>query len=284
MSNFVRFRGYTERTKEQLADEKYLPSATLATAVNTALAAEQPLLITGEPGTGKTTLALSIAKQLEIALYFDHHTRSDHQARDLLYRFDGLRRLYDAQRGGRGIGVSSFDKYIRYVALGAAIVANERAVVLIDEIDKAPRDLPNDLLNIIEKLEFVVEETNEKKGTKHPPIVVITSNNERLLPEPFLRRCVFHRLKFPEPALLAQILGTHFPKGLSKGLVETAIERFEQIRKLPLEKRPATSELIAWVRVLQRAEITLDERAKLAELPHLGVLLKTQADLEQVTG
>lgn len=277
MSTFDRYKWYGDRTDAQLASEKYLADQGLATAVNTALAAEQPLLVTGEPGTGKTTLARSIADQLGLEIH-TFHTRSDHQSRDLLYSFDHLRRFYDAQ--SRDARVADLSHYIEFRGLGAAIKSGKECVVLIDEIDKAPRDLPNDLLDVIEKNTFKVDETNEVIPSKARPIVVITSNNERQLPDPFLRRCVFHSLTFPDATVLRRILAAHLKADLPTELASVAIARFEEIRKLPLEKRPATGELLAWMRVLIRAGVpegTLE--APIAELPHLGALLKTERDL-----
>jgi MoxR-like ATPase len=275
MYTFEQYKSHENRSPEQLANEKYLASAQLATAVNTALAAEQPLLVMGESGTGKTKLAQSIADQLGLELVA-FHTRSDHQAKDLLYHFDHIRRFYDAQVKG---GVDDLRTYVKFRALGEAIEKQQRCVVLIDEIDKAPRDLPNDLLDIIESKRFTVDEMNKEHTTKEPPIVVITSNNERQLPEPFLRRCVFHHIKFPDKQQLARILQTHFGDRLSAGLAEVAIARFEDLRARQLEKPPATSELIKWCWVLVRAGVPEAKlKVPLAELPHLGALLKTQQD------
>ncbi len=291
MPTFDRYRWYGDRSAEQREKERYLASRRLATAVNTALAAELPLLITGEPGTGKSTLARSIADQLSIELY-EFHTRSDHQARDLLYSFDNLRRFYDAQAHGPGLQEPS--SYVELGALGRAIKegdAGKESVVLIDEIGKAPRDFPNDLLDVLDRMRFRIAEMKEDtKDLKKEycssvrPLVVITSNSERQLPDAFLRRCVFHHLDFPDREALPQSLAAPIGPELPETLAGTAIARFLEIRGLPaLEKRPATHELITWVRVLLRAGVPEDlPSRRLGELPHLGALLKTRLDLESV--
>lgn len=277
MSTFDRYQAYTARTPDQLAKERYLADEVLATAVNTALAAEQPLLVMGESGTGKTTLAKSIADQFGYK-FIAFHTRSDHQARDLLYQFDHIGRFYDAQVRPPG-GVENLAKYVKFRKLGEAIKNGVECVVLIDEIDKAPRDFPNDLLDIVESMRFTVDEMEQEYSTAKPPIIVITSNNERQMPEPFLRRCVFHHLKFPGRELLAQILQTHFGATLSEKLAKVAISRFEELREKQLEKPPATSELIKWMSVLLRAGVPEARlQGPLAQLPYLGALLKTSHD------
>jgi MoxR-like ATPase len=258
---------------------RYVPDAALAVAVNTAIAAEQPLLVVGEPGTGKTTLAESIAHHLGAPLW-SFHCRSDHQANDVLYRFDSIRRLYDAQTQSEH--ARRAENYVQLQALGEAIRADREAVVLIDEIDKAPRDFPNDLLAVMDRMEFVVRETGEvHRGTRRP-VVVITSNSERQLPDPFLRRCVFHVLRFPEPARLETILKAKYAaRGLSDGLARSAVQKLMELRDQPgLEKRPATGELVVWVKVLLRAGVEDSALATdLRKLPYLGALLKTERDL-----
>lgn len=280
MVKFDRYEWYALRNKEQLASERYLASERLATAVNTAIAAEQPLLIMGEPGTGKTKLARSIADQLKLAFH-EFHTRSEHQARDVLYTFDNMRRFYDAQLGHDT--VLAPEAYVTCVALGKAIASNEEQVVLIDEIDKASRDFPNDLLDVIDRMRFTITETGKVHETTVKPIVVITSNSERELPDPFLRRCVFHHLEFPGDAMLREIIATHFGAALPEKLATTAVARFSELRSKSLDKKPATGELITWVRVLLRAGVPDDLPTRpVAELPHLGALLKTLQDLESV--
>ncbi len=259
---------------------RYIPDPQLVAAVNTALIVEQPLLVTGEPGTGKTALAWSVATELGLGAVLDFHTRSDHQARDALYEMDNLLRFYHAQIHDER--ATRPELYVRWNALGEAIRAPARRLVLIDEIDKAPRDFPNDLLDEIDQMEFRVPELGEKFRAAHRPVVIVTSNSERQLPDPFLRRCVFHRIEFPSADLLQAILSQRLGHlGLPDRLAATAVRRFEEVRSLPgLEKKPATGELLAWVKVLRATniEVAALEALKLGELPSPGALLKTEQD------
>jgi len=268
---------------------KYLADSQLVSAVNTALLVEQPLLVTGEPGTGKTALAWSVASELGLGSVLEFHTRSDHQASDALYEIDHLLRFYHAQVHDER--ATHPELYVRWNALGEAIRSPVRRVVLIDEIDKAPRDFPNDLLDEIDQMEFSVPSLNMKFTATERPIVIITSNSERQLPDPFLRRCVFHRIEFPKADRLEQILRERLGHlNLAQQLLDVAIRRFEEVRALPaLEKKPATGELIAWVNVLSATGVTAEALKGLAasQLPSPGLLAKTEQDarlLNQATG
>jgi MoxR-like ATPase len=264
---------------------RYLADAQLVAAVNTALIVEQPLLVTGEPGTGKTALAWSVASELGLGSVLNFHTRSDHQASDALYEIDHLARFYDAQV--QDARAKQIDQYIRWNALGEAIRSPTRRVVLIDEIDKAPRDFPNDLLDEIDQMEFRVPALDTPYKATLRPVVIITSNSERQLPPAFLRRCVYHRLDFPGPATLKAILAERLGD-LPDRLVDTAIKRFNELRQFraELDKPPSTGELIVWTKVLVKAGVDLGalEGAPLKSLPHRGTLIKTEHDEQVISG
>ena len=261
----------------------YVLSAQLATTVNVALALDQPLLITGEPGCGKTALAWAVAAQLGCPV-LEFHTKSTSTARDLLYQVDSLRRFHDASTGD--VRARDAGQYLAFRALGEAIRSPTTTVVLIDEIDKAPRDFPNDLLNELDRMEFEVSEVEPplrfRATAKH--FVLITSNSERRLPMPFLRRCVYAHIEFPDGESLARIVDLHCGAP-ARSFAALAVRRFLELRATTgLVKTPATGELIAWVRVLQR--IGIDESqlgsASLGELPALETLIKMIDDLRTV--
>ena len=263
-ARFQRFKG--TRT--------YLTNEGLQAAVNCALALERPLLVKGEPGTGKTLLAEAIAVDLGLPL-LTWHVKSTTRAQDGLYVYDTVQRLYDSRFGDGD--VRDIKRYIKLGPLGNAFASKERVVLLIDEVDKADIEFPNDLLHELDRMRFRILETGEEIAAAHRPVVVITSNNEKELPDAFLRRCVFHFIDFPDPDLMRRIVEVHHP-GLDEALARQAIEVFYEVRSLQrLRKRPSTSELIDWIGVLRAAGVTTRDLEK--ELPFVGALLKKEQDL-----
>ncbi|MGZ5958295.1 MAG: AAA family ATPase [Myxococcaceae bacterium] len=253
----------------------YLTNDALEAAVNCALALERPLLVKGEPGTGKTLLAQAIAESLEVPL-IHWPVKSTTRAQDGLYLYDTVQRLYDARFGDGD--VKNIRHYIKMGPLGRAFQSPERLVILIDEVDKADIEFPNDLLHELDRMRFIVSETGDEVVAKERPVVIITSNNEKELPDAFLRRCVFHFIDFPDAELMKRIVRVHHPT-LDEGLVDQALEVFFQLRALTrLRKRPSTSELVDWLAVLQAAGIH-DVKLE-AQLPFVGALLKKEQDLE----
>jgi len=226
---------------------KYIASPELLNAVNVSVALNRPLLIKGEPGTGKTMLAQSIAENLGKRLVI-WNIKSTTKAQDGLYIYDTVQRLYDSQFGEGD--VRDIRRYIKLGKLGEAFVADERVVLLIDEIDKADIEFPNDLLWELDQMDFSIFETGETISARHRPIVVITSNAEKELPDAFLRRCIFHYIAFPDEETMRQIIRVHYPD-LKQQMVQSAIMAFYRVRELPgLQKRPSTSELLDWVQAL----------------------------------
>ncbi len=268
MTEFIRFRG----------TPTYLTNDAIEAAVNAALALERPLLVRGEPGTGKTLLAEAITESLGMEI-IHWPVKSTTRAQDGLYVYDTVQRLYDS-RFGEG-DVKDIRHYIKLGPLGRAFAAKERVVLLIDEVDKADLEFPNDLLHELDRMRFVINETGDEVVAAERPIVVITSNNEKELPDAFLRRCVFHFIDFPDPELMRRIVKVHHPD-IDRALVDQAVVTFYQLRELPrIRKRPSTSELIDWIAVLKRAGIGGERFIK--ELPFLGVLLKKEQDVETLT-
>ena len=257
--------------------QEYVASEQLMASVNVAIALQKPLLIKGEPGTGKTMLAEAVAKSLGKKLII-WNIKSTTKAQDGLYMYDTIQRLYDGQFGEEG--VDDIAHYIKLGKLGEAFDSEEQVILLIDEIDKADLEFPNDLLWELDQMEFYIHETKRTVKAKQRPIVIITSNAEKELPDAFLRRCIFHYIDFPDEALMEEIVKTHYPD-VEENLLKNAMEVFYRIRSLrDIRKKPSTSELIDWINALQIGGISAD-RIK-AELPFVGVIVKKDEDLEIV--
>ena len=255
--------------------DEYIASDELIRSVNIAAALKKPLLIKGEPGTGKTMLAEAIARSLDMELLI-WNIKSTTRAQDGLYVYDTVQRLYDSQFGADG--VDDIARYIRLGKMGEAFEKEKQTVLLIDEIDKADLEFPNDLLWELDKMEFYIPETGKTVKAKHRPIVIITSNAEKELPDAFLRRCVFHYIEFPDKELMADIVRVHFPD-LDQKLLDQVLEAFYRIRNLPqIKKKPSTSEIIDWIQALQHGGVAVDRIVK--EVPYLGVLLKKNEDID----
>ena len=258
--------------------DRYILSDALKEIVNAAIVLQRPLLLKGEPGTGKTELAHVIAEDLQLRL-IRWNIKSTSKATDGLYVYDTVQRLNDSRFHDKD--VSDIKQYIKLGKLGEALRSEEQVVLLIDEIDKADLEFPNDLLFELDQMSFDIVETGEHFKAKHRPIVVITSNSEKELPDAFLRRCLFHYIEFPAPAMLEKIALVHFPN-LRQALLSQIVARFYFIRqKHDLKKRPSTSELLDWVQVILAGGISEQELNK--RLPFLGVLLKTEDDVSSVS-
>ncbi|MEM9616676.1 MAG: MoxR family ATPase [Pseudomonadota bacterium] len=258
----------------------YIATEDLKVAVNAAVTLERPLLVKGEPGTGKTVLAIEIAKALGAPL-LEWHIKSTTKAHQGLYEYDAVARLRDGQLGEER--ARDVRNYIKRGKLWEAFVADQRPVLLIDEIDKADIEFPNDLLQELDRMEFFVYETNETVKAQQRPIVIITSNNEKELPDAFLRRCFFHYIKFPDAGTMEDIVEVHFP-GIKKRLVSDALKIFYEVREVPgLKKKPSTSELLDWLKLLLSEDVSDDilrERDPRKAIPPLhGALLKNEQDV-----
>ena len=270
MSSTAKFEG----------SDSYVATHDLKLAVNAALTLQRPLLIKGEPGTGKTMLAEEVARGLGMHL-LQWHIKSTTKAQQGLYEYDAVSRLRDSQLGDER--VKNIDNYIVRGVLWQAFTADEPVVLLIDEIDKADIEFPNDLLREIDRMEFYVYETRELIKAKHRPLVIITSNNEKELPDAFLRRCFFHYIKFPDKETMQQIVDVHFPK-LKQDLLVQALNVFFEVRDVPgLKKKPSTSELLDWLKLLLAEDIpaeALRSADQKSIVPPLhGALLKNEQDV-----
>ena len=253
----------------------YVASEELMRAVNKAIALEKPLLIKGEPGTGKTMLAQSVAKALDKELII-WNIKSTTKAQDGLYVYDVVQRLYDSQFGTDG--VDDIKKYVKLGKIGDAFSSEKQVILLIDEIDKADLEFPNDLLWELDKMEFYIPETGETVKAKKRPIVIITSNAEKELPDAFLRRCIFHYIEFPNEELMKEIIKVHFPD-LEDNIIKQTIAAFYYVRSLrDIQKKPSTSEIIDWIQALTISGIPVEKITK--EIPFAGVILKKNEDID----
>jgi MoxR-like ATPase len=261
--------------------DRYVATDALRLAVNAAITLQRPLLVKGEPGTGKTLLAEELARALGAPL-ITWHVKSTTKAHQGLYEYDAVSRLRDSQLGDPRVG--DIRHYIRRGKLWEAFIADRRAVLLIDEIDKADIEFPNDLLQELDRMEFYVHETDETVRAVHRPIILITSNNEKELPDAFLRRCFFHYIAFPDRDTLERIVAVHYPD-IERTLVDRALEMFFDLREVPgLKKKPSTSELIDWLKLLLADRIpasVLIERDPAKAIPPLyGALVKNEQDVQ----
>ena len=258
----------------------YVSTDDLTLAVNAAIALQRPLLVKGEPGTGKTMLAVEVAKALGLPL-LEWHIKSTTKAQQGLYEYDAVSRLRDSQLGDTR--VHDIRNYIVQGTLWQAFTSDTPVVLLIDEVDKADIEFPNDLLRELDRMEFYVYETRELVRAKHRPVVFITSNNEKELPDAFLRRCFFHYIRFPDKETMERIVDVHFP-GLKKSLLREALEVFFEVREVPgLKKKPSTSELLDWLKLLLAEDISpeaLRSKDRKTIIPPLhGALLKNEQDV-----
>lgn len=269
----------TETNYQFTGTDEYIINDDLMLTMNIAIKMNKPLLVKGEPGTGKTALAEAIAKSLgkELIIW---SIKSTTKAQDGLYQYDVVRRLYDSELGNEG--VEDVRNYIKLGKIGEAFTSEEQCILLIDEIDKADLEFPNDLLWELDRMEFYIPEIDETIRAKNKPIVVITSNAEKELPDAFLRRCAFHYIDFPDEKLMRDIILAHYPD-IEDKLVEQVLDAFFYVREyFELKKKPSTSELLDWIRAIQLSGLPADNLRR--DLPLLGFLLKKDEDREEVKG
>lgn len=257
--------------------DQYILDEELAKIVNISMVLEMPLLLKGEPGTGKTMLAHAIAKSLNMPLIV-LNVKSSMKLIDALYQYDTLTRLNDSRFGDSKRDVSNIEDYLRMGKIGQAFTAEKRTVLLIDEIDKADTDFQDDMLDVLDQMQFDIIETDRTVSAVNRPVIIITSNAKKDLSDPFLGRCNFHHIAFPDPKMMRKIIGVHFPK-INDNLAETAISTFYKLREVnSVEKRPATRELINWIRALQADPDFKPNSLTKGDIPYLGVLFKKSQD------
>jgi MoxR-like ATPase len=257
----------------------YVLDTELAQIVNISMALEMPLLLKGEPGTGKTMLGHAIAESLGMALIV-LNVKSSMKLVEALYQYDTLTRLNDSRFGDSRRDVSDIEAYIKMGRIGQAFTADRKTVLLIDEIDKADTDFQDDMLDVLDQMSFDIIEIDKTITTKHRPVIIITSNAKKDLSDPFLGRCNFHHIAFPDPKMMRKIIEVHFPD-ISDSLAQNAISAFYRLRSIEnVEKRPATRELINWIRALQKDPEFNPKRLAKNDLPFLGVLFKKSGDYE----
>jgi len=269
---------YDDRMPQQFTGAtKYVLDDELAKIVNISMALEMPLLLKGEPGTGKTMLAHAIAENLDMPLIV-MNVKSSMKLIDTLYQYDTLTRLNDSRFGDSTRNVSKIEEYIKMGKIGQSFVSDERVVLLIDEIDKADTDFQDDMLDVLDQMEFDILEIDKRTRAKHRPVIVITSNAKKDLSDPFLGRCNFHHIAFPDPDMMRDIVQVHFPE-INQDLLDAAVKTFYRLREFKdVEKKPATRELINWIRALQADPDFKVKHLLKGDIPYLGVLFKKSPD------